>query len=77
MISHPPGLWTRSGQLRGPQGVDGKKSLNLWTETVTREVFEHRVTWVRPGWDGGTGSGVADGGVREGVGAVASGGAGP
>lgn len=37
-------LWKRSGQLPGPQDVDGKKSANLWRTAVTRRGFEQRWT---------------------------------
>lgn len=42
MIPHQPGLWTGSGQLPSPQGVDGKNWPNLWRTAVTRPIFEQR-----------------------------------
>ncbi len=44
MVPHRERLWTQSGQLPGPQGVDGKKSPNLWRVAVTRPVIEQRVS---------------------------------
>lgn len=51
----------RSGQLHGPQDVDARKSPDLWRVTVTRQIFEQRVSWGR--LTGGR-TGAADQGCR-------------
>src|SRR3954465_7055142 len=43
MIYHQLRLWTQSGQLPGAQGVDARRSPNLWRVAVTSPAFEQ---WV-------------------------------
>lgn len=70
MIYHQLCLWTQSGQLPGPQGVDAKKSPNLWTVAVTRPAFEQWVAVRQRPRRAGNGEGALGNSSRGAFGAV-------
>ena len=70
MIYHQLCLWTQSGQLPGPQGVDTKKSPNLWTVAVTRPAFEQWVAVRQRPMRAGNGEGALGNSSRGAFGAV-------